>query len=482
MESESIISNVIWKFAERIAAQIVTLIVSIILARILLPDDFGAVNMVTVFITVANIFVTEGISTALIQKKDADLVDFSTVFYCNIALSVFIYAILFLCAPLIASFYGIDVLCPVVRVMGLRLIIASLNSIQHSYVSKNMMFRKYFWSTLLGTLVSGVVGVYLAYRGFGVWAIVWQYMTNTAIDTIVLFFTVKWRPTASFSFSRLKSLFGFGWKILFESVSNTLVGQFQNLLIGKVYTASDLAFYSRGQQFPGLIVNNISSSIGSVLFPSMANEQEDKDRVLLLLRKSVRLSSFVVYPLLAGLAAVAFTFVRVVLTDKWIETVPYLRVFCLLYAPTVGMIPRHQALNGSGRSDVFMYEHMIARIISVIILLLTYRISVLAILLGSIVGTTIQTIIIAYTSSRYNGYLVRYQIKDVLMIIIGCLLMGVPVFFMGFIDMNGWVLLFTQIITGIGIYYVFSLLFIREELNYCLSFLRRIVSRLKHNG
>lgn len=477
--SNKIISNVIWKFAERILAQVVSLVVSIVLARMLLPDDYGAVSMVTVFITVANVFVTNGIPNALIQKKDADQLDFSSCFHFNFGISILIYAILFHSAPYIALFYDHEVLCPVVRVMGLRIIIASINSVQHSYVSRHMMFKKYFWSTLFGTLVSGVVGIIMAYKGFGVWALVAQYMLNTSIDTIVLFITVSWKPTLQFSLKRVGRLFRYGWRILFEGVSNTLVGQLQNLIIGKVYTSADLAYYTKGQQFPGLIVTNITTSIGAVLFPAMSVEQDNKKHVLSMLRKSVRTSSYVVYPMLMGLAAVATSFVRVVLTDKWLEAVPYLQVFCLLNAPTVGMIPRHQALNGTGRSDIFMNEHIIARMVAIGVLLVTYRISILAIVLGSFISTAILTVIIAYTSKKYNGYTYRDQVEDILPTIIGCIAMGVPVYLISYIRLESGITLGLQVFVGMVIYVVYSKLAHIEEFEICKSFLSILISKIR---
>lgn len=479
MKEQGIISNVIWKFAERMLAQIVTLVVSIVLARMLLPEDYGVISMVTVFITIANVFVVEGIPSALIQKKDADDEDFSSVFYFNLIFSVILYIILFFAAPLIADFYESPVLIPVVRVMSLRLIVAAVNSVQHSYVSRHMMFKKYFWSTLFGTLLSGGVGIVMAYAGYGIWALVAQYMVNTTVDTIVLFITVKWRPINFFCLKKIKELLSFGWKILFESVCNVTVGQLQNLIIGKAYTSSDLAYYTKGQQFPSLIVTNITTSIGAVLFPAMANEQDDKKRVLKMLRKSVRMSSYVVYPMLTGLVAVATPFVSLVLTNKWIETVPYLQVFCLLNAPTVGMIPRHQALNGTGRSDVFMNEHIIARIVSIIVLLFTFRISILAILLGSLLSTAILTVIIAYTSKKYNGYDYRDQIKDILPTLIGCIIMGIPVCLITYLGLPNVMTLVLQVIVGVVIYVGYSKIFKLEEFEICISFMTSLKKRLR---
>lgn len=474
-----IISNVLWKFAERILAQLVSLLVSIVLARLLLPDDYGAISMVTVFITIANVFVTSGIPNALIQKKNADKLDFSSVFYFNFVFSIIIYVILFFSAPTIAYFYDNQILCPVIRVMGLRVIIASVNSVQHSYVSRHMMFKKYFWSTFFGTALSGIVGVAMAYMGFGVWALVAQYMTNTIVDTIVLFITVDWKPTLEFSMKRILIMLNFGWKILFEGLSSEAAAQVRNLVIGKVYTAGDLAFYTKGQQFPALIVNNISTSISSVLFPAISSEQDDKAAVLLLLRKSIRVSSYVVYPMLMGLAVIAQPFISILLTDKWIEAVPYMQVFCILNAPTVGMIPRHQALNGIGRSDIFMNEHIVGRIVSLILLACVYRISILAIVLSSIASTCILTVIIAYTSKKYNGYTYKDQLKDIMPSLMGCFIMGIFVYFILYLGMPNIVTLCLQIILGIAIYIFYSALLKLEEFKLIKNYLRLIFDKKK---
>lgn len=477
MEKQKIITNVIWKFAERILAQGVSLLVSIILARLLMPEDYGAIAMVTVFITVANVFVTSGIPNALIQKKDADALDFSSVFYFNFGVSVCIYLLLFLFAPAIAAFYELEILCPVVRVMGLRIVVASVNSVQHAYVSRHMMFRKYFFSTLFGTLCSGIVGIVMAYMGAGIWALVAQYMVNTTVDTIILFITVNWRPKWAFSFQRVKRLLNFGWRILFEGLSDTVVGQVQNLIIGKVYTAGDLACYTKGQQFPAVIVSNSVSSIGAVLFPAMSNVQDQKEYVLQMLKKSVRMASYIIYPVLTGLAVVAPSFVHVVLTDKWAGAIPFLQAFCLLNAPSVAMIPRHQALNALGRSDVFMYEHMIARAVSIVLLMFTYRISVWAILCGSFASTAILMAIIAFTSKRYVGYSYLDQIKDIIPTLIGCAVMGIPVYFLQFLNLPHFPMLIVQVVTGMTIYILYSAIFKVPEFQTCLSMIKRIIRK-----
>ena len=475
---KSIISNVIWKFAERVVAQLVSLTVSILLARMLLPEHYGVVTMVMVFISFANVFVSDGIPTSLIQKKDADLVDFSSVFYFNLSLSLLIYFSLFFAAPFIANFYHEQELAPILRVLAVRIIIASVNSVQHSYVARHMMFKKYFWSTLFGTLFSGVVGIIMAYLGFGAWALVAQYMTNTTVDTLVLFVTVKWRPQLVFDLKRVKKLFKFGWRILCEGLSNTFALQIRNLVIGRVYTSEDLAFYSKGQQFPSLIVTNIAVSIGSVLFPAMANEQDDKEKVLEILRKSIKMSTYIIYPMLFGLATVASPLVSTLLTDKWIDVVPYMQFFCLINLAIVGMIPRHQALNGIGRSDVFMNEHIIARLISLCLLVVVYKISVFAIMISGIIGAFVQVIIVAYTSKKYNYYRYLDQIKDILPVVIGCFIMSGSIHFICFLGLSSAYTLVIQTMAGVIIYCIYSKMIKLEEFEICRQYVKSFSEKL----
>ena len=334
---EKLISNVFWKFLERIAAQLVSLIISVILARLLMPEDYGIVALVIIFITIANCFVSEGIPASLIQKKDADNHDFSSVFYFNIVFSIVLYLILFFTAPFITGFFHTDGLTLVLRILGIQILISSVKSVLHAYVSKHLIFKKFFWATLIGTVISGVTGVIMAFNGCGVWSLVAQYLTNTLIDTIILWFVVKWRPIWYFSFKRIGKLFSFGWKLLLESLSNTIVGEIRSVIIGRVYSSSDLAYYNKGQQFPRLIVQNIGVSISSVMFPAVAAVQDDKEKVILLLRKSIRLTSFVIFPLLVGLGTVAKPFITILLTEKWLSVVPFLQIACFTNLLSIGM-------------------------------------------------------------------------------------------------------------------------------------------------
>ena len=480
-KKNGVTNNFLWKFAERISAQLVTFLVSLVLARILLPEDYGTVSLVLVFIEFANVFVSQGLGSALVQKQNADDLDFSSVLFFNIGFSIVLYFVLFFVSPVIASFYDMEELIVVIRVFSLRLILASINTVQQAYVARKMIFKRFFWSTLLGTLLSGVFGIYLALKGYGVWALVAQYLINTFVSTVVLGITLKWVPKLMYSWKRVGMLFKFGWKILFEGVAETLSGQIRNLIIGKVYSDADLGYYTKAQQFPQLVMTNINASISAVLFPAMSSIQTDRSRLVELMRESVRISSYILFPMLFGISAVATNLVTVLLTEKWLSSVPYIYVACFSYFITIGMYARHEALKSIGRSDVFMVEHMFARVVNFVLLLLVYRISVMAIALSGILGGLILWFTIMYTSKKYTGYQYKDQINDIALLILMSVIMFIPTFLFGYyLNLNPIVELFLQVIIGVTIYLILSIFFKPAGFSAVVRFIKeKIITRGK---
>lgn len=378
MSRATTITNFIWRFAERCGAQLVTFIVSIVLARLLAPEDYGVIALVTVFTTILQVFVDSGLGTALIQKKNADDLDFSSVFYFNLIVCLALYGAMFLAAPFIARFYNNPIYVPLVRVLSLTLIISGVKGIQQSYVSRHMIFKRFFFSTLGGTLVSAVAGIALAYAGFGVWALVAQYLCNAAIDTMILWITVPWRPKFIFSWSRLKGLLSYGWKLLASSLLDTGYSNLRSLLIGKIYSSSDLAFYNQGDKFPNVIVSNINTSIDSVLLPTMSDVQDNHIAVKNMTRRAIMTSIYIMAPLMMGLAFCAEPVVRLVLTDKWLPCVPYLRIFCITYMFWPIHTANLNAIKAMGRSDLFLKLEIAKKVVGMILLLVTMKISVMA--------------------------------------------------------------------------------------------------------
>lgn len=477
MNNKNVMTNFLWRFAERCGAQFVTLIVSIVLARILNPNDFGTVSLVMVFTTIMQVFVDSGLGTALIQKKDADELDFSSVFYFNFAVCLILYAGMFIASPYIAGFYNDDSLTLVIRVVSLTIIISGIKGIQQSYVSRNMLFKRFFFATSGGTVFSAFFGIAMAYAGCGVWAIVAQQLSNTAIDTLILWITVKWRPKKMFSWKRLKSLLSYGWKLLVSSLLDTIYNNLRNLIIGKIYTSADLAYYNQGDKFPKVIVTNINASIDSVLLPSMAGEQDHAERVKSMTRRAIKTSTYIMAPLMMGLLFCAEPIVKLLLTDKWLPSVPYLRIFCFTYMFWPIHTANLNAIKAMGRSDLFLKLEIIKKIMGLTLLLLTMRISVMAMACSLIVSGILSQIINSWPNWKLLDYNYFEQLRDILPSISIATGMGVCVFLIGFLKLPIFVTLLIQIIIGATIYIGISALLKLEEFEYILGMVKSFLKK-----
>ena len=471
--SKQVASGLFWKFGERIIAQGVSFVISIVLARILLPEEYGLISLVLIFINIANVFVTNGLGEGLIQKQDATETDFSTMFFCGFGFSAVIYLFLFISAPAIASFYNNPDLTNVLRVLSLQVPLSSVKTIQHAYVSKHMMFKKFFFSTLGGTIISGVIGIIMAYNGFGVWSLVEQYLVNSLIDMTVLFITVNWRPKFVFSRESAKSLLSYSWKLLVAGLINTIYAEARNLVIGRVYTESDLAYNTKGNQFPTLIVTNIVASISSVLFPAMAKVNDDMDAVKAVTRRSMKVTSFVIFPMMIGLMAIAEPLVRVLLTDKWLGCVPFLRIACVYWMFQPLLSANAQAINAVGRSDLSLKKEIAKKTIGFGLILATMRISVYVLAISNAIFAMISSIIDIYYTRKVLKYGYRDQFKDVFPALLIALVMGVTVFFLSYIKISPLLQMILQVILGGSIYVGLSYLFKIDSLQYVLALIKK---------
>lgn len=475
--AKSTTSNFLWRFMERCGAQGVTFIVSIVLARLLDPKVYGTVALVTVFTAILQVFVDSGFGNALVQKKNADNIDFSTVFFFNITVCTALYLIMFFCAPLIASFYKMPELTPVVRVMSLTLIISGVKNIQQSYVSKNLLFKKFFFATLGGTVGAAFIGIGMAYAGFGVWAIVAQNLFNQLVDTIILWVTVKWRPQLAFSFKRLKGLFSYGWKLLVSSLLDTGYNNLRQLIIGKLYTAKDLSFFNKGQSFPNMIVTNINSSIDSVLLPTMSAEQDDKSRVRAMTRRAIKTSTYIMMPLMMGLAVSAEPLVSLILTDKWLPCVPFLRIFCFTYA----FYPIHtanlNAIKAMGRSDMFLKLEIAKKAFGLVVLVSTMWFGVIWMAYSLLLASLFSQIINSFPNKKLLEYGYIQQLKDMLPQIALSCVMGFCVYLLNYVRLPDTVILILQATVGAVLYITLSKVFKIESFEYVLNMLKKYVKK-----
>ncbi len=477
---KQVISGLIWKFAETSCADIVSFVVSVILARLLMPSDYGEIALINIFIVLANVFVVNGLGTALVQKKDADAVDFSSVFFFNVALSLGLYGILFISSPYIAGFYRTPHLKIVLRVLALKIPLAAINSIQNAYISRKMIFRKSFLVTLIGTIISAFVGIGMAYTGYGVWALVAQVLTNNVIDTILLFVLIQWIPKRCFSFERLKSLIDYGWKILASSLIKAGYDQISSLMIGRFYTGEDLAYYSRGKKYPDMVVTDINSAISTVLFPAIAKNQTDLERVKAITRRSMKTSTFIITPLLIGLSALAEPFISWMLTDKWLPCVPYLRVCCIYYMMQPVQTANLQAIRAIGRSDIIFKLDIVKRGCGLLFLLLLMKHGVMGIALAPVGMSVLATIVNIPPNKKFIGYSYKEQFMDIVPHFAIAAFMGILVYFestylMGR-GLSNLVVLMVGFVTGVCVYVLSAILLRVESMQYLW---KMILSRAK---
>ena len=472
MNKNTYFTNFLWRFLERWGAQGVTFIVSIVLARLLDPSVYGTIALVTVFTTILNIFLDSGFGNALIQKNNADDLDFSSVFFFNLLFSIILYFILFCIAPLIEHFYNSPGLTPIIRVLGLFLPISGFKNIQQAYVSRNMLFKKFFFATLGGTVGAAILGITLAYYGFGVWALVAQYLFNALVDTIILWIIVPWRPHKCFSKKRLLSLFSFGWKLLISDLIYNGYTELRQLLIGKYYTSSDLAYYNKGYQFPQLISVNINSSINSILFPAMSSVQNDTIHVKRMLKTTIQVSQFVIAPLVVGLAVCGEPLVKIILTEKWLPCVPYMQLFC--FSMVFGQMgnANQNAIIAIGRSDIKLRIEIIKTVVDLIILIITVMISPMAVCIGFVTGAIIRIGICAWPNKKLLDYSFGKQLLDILPSLMISIIMGISVWSISLLGLPSLVSLVIQIPAGVIIYVGLSFLIKSEPFFYILNLIK----------
>ena len=482
IERFSFFSGFFWKFNEQIMGQLVSFIVSIILARLLSPKDYGLVSLVNVFIVLANVFVTSGLSTALIQKKDATDMDFSTVFYCNFALAWLLYFLIFLLSPNIAIFYHDKRLINIVRIFALNLPISSINSIQQAYVARKIAFRKIFFATSVASIISGLVGIFLAYKGWGVWALVIQILSNTIMATLVLFIQIPWHPQLIFSIKSAKELINYGWKVLAADFLGTFFAQLRNLVIGRFYTATDLAFYNRGDQFPNLLSNNIDNTISSVLFPVMSKYGDDVDKLKSMVRRSLRISSYIITPIMFGLAVIAKPLILILLTNKWLPAVPYMQILCISNVFSTITNTNLQVMKASGRSDVLLKIELIKKPIYIILLFIGIKFSVFMVA----VTMAIYSFYAACVNMRPNKKIINYsakdQLSDVFPSIFLSVLMAIITSLINFLNLSNILTLVIQVMLGIIIYVLGSKIFRLEPYTYMKKYIVELVKeKLRKN-
>lgn len=461
-----VVSGLFWKVMENGGTQGIQFLVSLLLARMLTPAESGDVMLIMIFITIGNVFVQSGFNTSLIQKQKVDEADYSSAFYISIGIAAVLYALLFFCAPAIASFYDQPAFVSVLRVLALTLFFGAVTSIQSAAVARNLEFRKLCMASLSAAAGSGLIGVGMAAKGLGLWALVMQQFLYSFFLMAVLSVLVKWRPRLLFSVKKAKELFSYGWKILCSGLIDTVFNNVYGLVIGKIYNSDMMGQYSRGNQFPSLIANNLGAAIQSVMLPAFSACQDDRARVKNMVRRSIVTSSYLVFPMMAGLIAVAEPMVKLLLTDKYLPCVPLLRLLCIAYATWPLHVSNLQAINALGRSEIFLKLEIIKKIVGVAALLISLPFGIYVMVALKAATDFLCTFINAYPNKKLLNYSFFEQWRDVFPSLLLSAVMCLIVYSVQFLIEGTFLTLTVQILVGIAVYVGLSWLFKVESFLY----------------
>ena len=468
------VSGVKWTSIERIFQQGIQFVIGIILARLLAPSDFGIVGMLTMFITISQTFIDGGFSNALIRKIDCRDIDYTTAFYFNIVIGIICYVILFFSSPYVAIFFKTPILEDLLKVLAVTVLVNSLIIVQIARLTKCLNFKTQAIATIVAVLLSGSIGIYLAYTGLGPWALVWQTVSASIIKCTLLWFYSKWFPKLSFSINSFRELFKFGSKLLTSNLINSFYSQLTTILIGRFYSSKDLGFYSRGQQFAHLPSMTITDVLGKVTFPILSNLQKDDSHLVAVYRKYISITSMIIFFFMCLLIAISKPLILTILTEKWLDSVIYLQMFCFAYMFEHISKLNLNLLQVKGRSDLYLKLEIIKKTIAISLMLLSVRFGVIYICLSVVVYSQIALFLNTYyTGKLFNlGYFV--QIKDFSKYLICSVVSCVPAYSLAFFDLNEWYKLFAGIFFSICIYYML----IRKDL-YFIEIKKLVFQQIK---
>ena len=479
IQKNETVSGVIWKFLERTGAYLLSFIVSVVLARILSPDEFGYIAIVMIVISFCDVLVESGLGTALVQKKDADSLDFSTVTIFSLFFSIVLFGIVFLCTPLLETMEKFNGLGIYIRVMAVRIIFSGYNSVQNAYIIRSMKFRKNFIVSIVSTAASAVIGIFMAYNGYGLWALVAQYLTNSIISTVVLTFISGLKFKLKFSFQRLKTIYKFAFSLLLGGLVDVFYNELKAIVIGFKYDTDDLAYYNRANSIPTLAGNSINGALDNVIFSVMSKNQSNISELKKILSNFISVSTFIVMPVFVGIALLSEDIILLLYTERWAECIPYMTFIAIsfIFIPiNNGNLSAFKAL---GKSKLLLELNLIKKGIYTVILLIAMNFGVYWIAFASIPINITAIIVNGFPSKKYLNYSLWEQIRDIMPTVLPCLIMAAGVFAVGLIEMNFYLSIIIKVFTGVILFSVFSLIFRIKGCKILLGLIKSYFSKKK---
>lgn len=446
------IKGTFWSAADAFLGQGITFVVGIVLARLLSPEEYGMIGICLIFTTILNGIVDSGFSNAIIRKKEATNEDYNTMFITNMVVSVVLYALLYFLAPLISSFFQME-LTSIVRVIGLVLIINGLSLTQQTNLTKKIDFKTKTKASIVSAILSGVIGIGMAYAGFGVWALVAQLLSKQIVYTIALWILNRWMPNFHFSVESFKYMWGFGWKLLVSGLLNNIWNQLYQVVVGKFYNAATLGQYTRGREYANIFSANITSIVQRVTYPVLAEVQDEKERMVSAYRKVIKVTMFVTCVCMISLGAVAEPLIYCLIGEKWHQAATFLPLICI----SMSLYPLHainlNMLQVQGRSDIFLYLEIVKKIIAIGPLCIGIFFDIYWMLIGSIVTGLICFFLNTYYTGKKLGYNSWKQLKDIAPSYGVALIIALAVYFLKYLPLTHWIVLPMQIAVGILVFF-----------------------------
>ena len=473
-----------WSVSERISLQVLRMLISIILARLLDPSEFGLIGMLAIFTNIAQSILDSGFGSALIQKKDATQTDASSIFYFNLIIGIVLAGLFFFSAPLISEFYQQPSLTPITRVLSLSLIINAFSLIQLSMLRKNLDFKNLFIVGIIAVIFSGICSIVAAIMGLGVWALVIQTLSHSLAQAGILWLLNNWRPVGKFSFHSLKSMFSFGSRLLVAGLIETFFINLYNTFIGKNYSASDLGYYDRARTIETAATATTSMALATVIFPAFSPYQDDNKTLKSVHNKTIKMSMFLHFPLMIGLIAIAEPLFLFLLTEKWANSIIYFQLLCVVGIVYPIQVQNYNMFRIKGRSDYILKFGIFKHLLTTIALLLTYRYGIIPLILGQIIVAVLSQLVASYLAGRLIKFSIFDLFKAILPSFIISMAMGVILYFIGLLNIESHLVKFSlQIFTGILIYYLLNKIIKSPELDEFISIIKHffngLISKLK---
>lgn len=473
-----------WSVAERLSLQVLHMLISIILARLLEPSEFGLFGMLAIFTSIAQSLLDSGFGSALIQKKNVTKIDASTIFYFNLLIGIVLAAILYFSAPLIANFYRQPILKPVTRVLSLNMVINAFSLVQLSLLKKRLNFKLHFTVSIIAVVFSGVCGILSGYMGLGVWSLVIQSLSFSLSQAAALWIMNNWRPALDFSMESFRSMYSFGSKLLVAGLIETAFRNLYQTFIGRTYSPSDLGYYSRASTMESAVSVASSMAIGQVIFSAFSPYQDDDKTLKQVHSKTIRMTMFIMLPIMVGLIVIAEPLFLFLLTEKWAQSIPYFQLLCIIGVMLPIVVQNYNLLRIKGRTDLHLKLELVKYSMTIIAIILTYRHGIIALIYGQIAVALISNLVVSYIAGKLIDYTLIDMAKDILLSALLTLVMGAGVFLVGLLNISSNLLQFSlQIVAGITVYYLINKIRKSQELEEIMeiitTFLKVIMRKLK---